>query len=288
MAEKKEIKERIKATQKTYQITSAMNMVSTSKLKRTEKNLKAFRPISDEIVRIMSSLLSTSEELEHKALKLNDSKPCYIIIASDRGLIGNYNNALLKFFDEYIKKHHKDKDEFYVATIGFKAFIYAKKKGYNLLNTASANIRDDILFVDFEEVSEKVLNGYLEGYIGKTTVFYTSFINTITTKIRREHLLPIHIREKDKKNLDVTEYIYEPNKEKVLDSMVKIYVNYSLYRILLEAKTSEHASRMNAMKNAKDNAKEIEEKLTLIYNHARQNQITTELIDIINGSSAVN
>ena len=285
MENKKAIKERILATNKTYQITSAMNMVSTAKLKRSEKALKSFRHISDEIRRIMTSLLSASPDLSNKALKLNKAKPCYILIASDRGLIGGYNNQLFKFFDEYIKNHHKSNDEFLVATIGFKAFSYAKKRGFNLINQESQNIRDDILFVDFEEVSTKVLNGYLSDEIGKTTIFYTSYVNTLTNKIKREHLLPIHIKEKDKKNLEVTEYSYEPDKTTVLDSMVHLYMNYSLYRILLEAKTSEHASRMNAMKNAKDNAKEIEEKLTLIYNHARQSQITTELIDIINGSS---
>lgn len=287
MENKKIIKERIKATEKTYQITSAMNMVSTSKLKKSEKLLKSFRPISDEIKRIMTSLLSTSEELTHKSLLKNNAKPCYVIIASDRGLIGNYNNQIFKFFDEYISTRHKSIDEFVVATIGYKAFSYAKKKGFNLLNKESQNVRDDILFVDFEEVSSAVLDGYVKGEIGKTTVIYTQFVNTLTNKIVREHLLPIHIKEADKKNIDKTEYTYEPDKEVVLDQMTKLYVSYSLYRIILEAKTSEHASRMNAMKNAKDNAKEIEEKLTLSYNHARQNQITTELIDIINGSSAV-
>ena len=287
MAEKKQIKERIQATNKTYQITSAMNMVSTSKLRRSEKNLKTFRPISDEIIKIMSSLLASSEELSHKALMESKGKPCYIVIASDRGLIGGYNNALFKFFDEYIKSHHSSNDEFMVATIGFKAFMYAKKRKYNLINKESTNIRDDILFTDFEEVSQNVLSMYMSGEIGKTTVFYTTYVNTLKNTITRDHLLPIHIRERDRKNIYKTDFSYEPGKEKVLDSMVNMYINYSLYRILLEAKTSEHAARMNAMKNAKDNAKDIEERLTLLYNHARQNQITTELIDIINGSNAV-
>ncbi|MBP5343420.1 ATP synthase F1 subunit gamma [bacterium] len=287
MAEKKQIKERIQATNKTYQITSAMNMVSTSKLKRSEKSLKTFRPISDEIIRIMTSLLASNDELTHKALLSSSSKPCYIIIASDRGLIGNYNNALFKFFEAYIASHHKSNDDFMVATIGFKAYMYAKKKKYNIVNQESVNNRDDILFTDFEDVSNSILKMYLNDEIGKTTVFYSVFINTLNSKIVREHLLPIHIRERDKNNIDSINYTYEPGKESVLDSMINLYINYSLYRIMLEAKTSEHAARMNAMKNAKDNAKEIEEKLTLLYNHARQNQITTELIDIINGSNAV-
>ena len=286
MADQKLIKERIKATEKTYQITNAMNMVSTSKLRKSEKSLKQFRPISDEIKKMMISLVSNSNELSHPTLIDNGAKPCYILIASDRGLIGNYNNALFKYFDGYIKEHHKSNDEFYVATIGFKAFSYAKRKRYNLINEENINIRDDILFIDFSEVSDLIRKGYIEGRIGKTTVFYTSFVNTITNKIIEETILPISVLKDD--STDHQEYIYEPGIEMVLDRVIDLYVDYSLYRIILEAKTSEHASRMNAMKNAKDNAKDIEEKLTLEYNHARQNQITTELIDIINGSNAIN
>lgn len=285
MAEKRLIKEQIRATEKTYQITSAMNMVSTSKLKRSEKSLKSFRPLSDSIKQIMESLLSSNEIIDNSCFKENKSKPCYIVIASDRGLIGNYNNQLLKHFTEYVNKKHKSKDEFYVATIGFKAYSYAKRMGYNLINSESINIRDDILFVDFEEITNKIIKGYKDGLIGKTTAFYTSFVNSLTNKITKERLLPIKL--KDKSN-EYNEFIFEPDKGVVLNELVNLYVKYTLYRIMLEAKTSEHASRMNAMKNAKDNAKEIEEKLTLLYNHARQNQITTELIDIINGSNAVN
>lgn len=281
MAEKRKIKERIQATNKTYQITNAMNMVSTSKLRKTEKQLKDFRPLSNSIKEIMSSLISATD-LEHKAFKNNNGIPCYILISSDRGLIGSYNNSLFKYFEEYIALNHKD-DNFIVATIGFKAYSFCKKKGYNLLNKESVTNRDDVLFVDFEEVSKGVLEGYLNGSIGKTTIFYTTYINTISSEVTKFTLLPISLDKKTIRN----EFLYEPNKEEVLNTLVNIYVSYSIYNIILESKTSEHASRMNAMKNASDNAKDIEERLTLQYNHARQTQITTELIDIINGSNAI-
>ena len=105
-------------------------------------------------------------------------------------------------------------------------------------------------------------------------------------KITVEQILPV-IKDESYDKVDKTEYIFEPSLEVVLDEVIRLNISYTLYRIVLDAKTSEHASRMNAMKNASDNAKEIEERLTLLYNHARQNQITTELTDIINGSNAV-
>ena len=287
MAEKKQIKERILATEKTYQITQAMNMVSTAKLRRAERTLSEFKPISDSIKETMNSLLLSNPDLSSTALIENDRKPCYILIASDRGLIGNYNNALFRYFEEYIKKRHESKNEFFVATIGYKAYSFAKKRGYRQVNTEPNNIRDDILFVDFEEVARGIVDGYLNHKVGKTTVFYQKFINTMTSKITVDQILPI-TPSKDAKVFDSTEYIFEPSKEEVLESLIKLDVSYTLFRIILEAKASEHAARMNAMKNASDNAKDIEERLTLLYNHARQNQITTELTDIINGSNAVN
>ncbi|MCR5741451.1 MAG: ATP synthase F1 subunit gamma [Gammaproteobacteria bacterium] len=286
MVEKKQIKERIKATEKTHQITEAMNMVSTAKLRRAERTLKEFTPISNSIKETMNSLLLNNPDLSHKALEENDRKPCYIIIASDRGLIGNYNNALFKFFESYIKEHHKSKDEFYVATIGYKAYSYAKRHGLHQVNSEPNNIRDDVLFVDFEDVATSIVDGYAKDKVGKTTVFYQKYINTMTSKITIEQVLPV-IAQREKGDKDNIEYIFEPTKEVVLEQLIKLDVSYNLFRIILEAKTSEHASRMNAMKNASDNAKEIEEKLTLLYNHARQNQITTELTDIINGSNAI-
>ena len=287
MAEKKKIKERIKATEKTYQITQAMNMVSTAKLRRAEKTMKEFEPIASSIKETMNSLLFHNPDLSSKALETNDRKPCFILISSDRGLIGNYNTALFRFFEEHIKSQRLNKKDFFVATIGFKAFSYAKKNGYNQVNKEPNNIRDDVLFVDFEEVAKGIVDGYLNDQVGTTYVIYQKFINTMTSKITIEKLLPVE-RDEDYISNDVTEYIFEPSLDKVLEQLIKLDVSYSLFRIIIEAKTSEHASRMNAMKNASDNAKEIEEKLTLIYNHARQNQITTELIDIINGSNAVN
>ena len=145
---------------------------------------------------------------------------------------------------------------------------------------------DDILFVDFEEVARGIVDGYLNHQVGKTIVFYQKYVNTMTSRITVDQILPI-IPDKNFKKVDTTEYIFEPSKDEVVESLIKLDVSYTLFRIILEAKASEHASRMNAMKNAKDNAKDIEERLTLLYNHARQNQITTELIDIINGSNAV-
>lgn len=286
MAEKKLIKERIQATEKTYQITSAMNMVSTAKLKRTERILVGFRPISDEVNETMSSLLLANPEISSPALLPNNGTPCFVLVASDRGLIGSYNNSIFRYFEEYLKEHQLKNDDYIVATIGYKAYSYAKRRKYHLLNKEAVSVRDDVLFADFSDLSEQMVNGYISGLIGTTIVFYTEFINSFSSKVATMQVLPIAVEKSEETN-NQTEFIYEPDKDTVLNELTKLRVSYTIFRIILEAKTSEHASRMNAMKNASDNAKDIEEKLVLLYNHARQNQITTELTDIINGSDAV-
>ena len=290
---KKQIKERIQATKKTGQITSAMNMVSSAKLRKSERSLMKFRPISNSIKETMLSLLLSNPEITHKTLSLNEGKPCFVIVSSDRGLIGAYNNSLFRFFESYLLENNLLKEDILIAAIGFKSYSYFKKKGYHLLNTEAINIRDDVLFVDYEDLLVKLVEGYIKGSIGKTTVIYNSYINTIEYRQTTTTLLPIDIEglKKDIKPRETKnnnqEYIFEPNIEAVLDSLIYLDVSYTTHRIILEAKSSEHAARMNAMKNASDNADEIAERLTLLYNRARQSQITNELIDIVNGSNAV-
>lgn len=282
---KKQIKERIIATKKTGQITSAMNMVSSAKLRRSERSLMKFRPISDSIKETMASLLKSNPDITHKTLSLNEGKECFLILSTDRGLAGSYNNSLFKFFELFLKENNINKENIFIATIGIKAFSYFKKKGYNLINNEPINIRDDVLFVDYEDLLVKLVEGYAKGEIGRTTILYNAYKNSMECVQSLATLLPIDVKSERVEN--VSEYIFEPNIDQVLDSLIYLDVSYTMHRIILEAKSSEHASRMNSMKNASDNAEEIASRLTLLYNRARQTQITTELIDIVNGSSAV-
>ena len=282
---KKQIKERIIATKKTGQITSAMNMVSSAKLRRSERSLMKFRPISDSIKETMASLLKSNPDITHKTLSLNDAKECFVILSTDRGLAGSYNNSLFKYFELFLKENNINKEDIFIATIGIKAFSYFKKKGYTLINNEPINIRDDVLFVDYEDLLVKLVEGYAKGEIGKTTILYNAYKNSMECVQSLTTLLPIDVKSERIEN--VSEYIFEPNIDQVLDSLIYLDVSYTMHRIILEAKSSEHASRMNSMKNASDNAEEIASRLALLYNRARQTQITTELIDIVNGSSAV-
>jgi len=283
MASLREIKKRIEATRKTSQITKAMNMVSASKLRKVEKKHRAFQPIKLEVKTILEDVISSNPDVSHPLLEARDIKRVgYILVASDRGLAGPYNSNVFKYFESLIENHDQD---FIVGTIGYKAYSYCKKRKYPLLNKESINSRDEIKFIDFQAMSRAFINLYLNKGVDKIVMVYTDYVNTLTQNVTDQVLLPITDLIKSK--VMVSDYIFEPDAEDVIHSLLPIYLENTLYGIILDAKTSEHASRMTAMKNATDNAKEIIQKQNLIYNRARQAQITIELTDIIGGANAV-
>ncbi|QWB99780.1 ATP synthase F1 subunit gamma [Mycoplasmatota bacterium] len=284
MASLREIKKRIEATRKTSQITKAMNMVSASKLRKVEKKYHAFQPIKDEVERILLDVLSSNPETSFPLLEKREiNKVGFILVASDRGLAGPYNSNVFKYFENLLKENDKD---FIVGTIGYKAYRYCKKRKYPLLNKESISSRDEVKFIDFQAMSRAFIKLYLDKGVDKIVMVYTDYINTLTQNVVDQVLLPITDIVKSK--VQVSDYVFEPGTEEVINQLLPIYLENTLYGIILDAKTSEHASRMTAMRNATDNAKDIIQKQNLIYNRARQAQITIELTDIIGGANAVN
>ncbi len=293
MASMREIKSRIKATKKTAQITKAMHMVSASKLKKAERAIKGFRPLMYRLRDMIDNILLEGDDLiSHPMLEDREvGKICYILVSSDRGLAGPYNSSIFKAFSAHIARHHISQDEFVVATIGFKAFSYAKRMKYELLNEEPINVRDDIQFIDFNKITEVFQQDYLSGKIDSIIVFYNHFINTITQEVKYTQILPIlnrHNPNEEKDNGIKLIYNYEPSPQMIIDHLIPMYVENTLYGLILEAKASEHASRMTAMKSATDNAEDVIGTLQLHYNRARQAAITIELTDIIGGANAVN
>ena len=296
MASMREIKSRITATKKTSQITKAMYMVSAAKLKKAERAIKGFRPLMYHLKDMIDNIVEGDDLVTHPMLEDREvGKICYILISSDRGLAGPYNSSIFKAFSAHIARHHIARDEFIVAPIGFKAFSYAKRMNYELLNDEPINVRDDIRFVDFEEITKMFQRDYLDGKMDSIIVFYNHFINTITQEVKYTQILPIvsddetKVKEqKDSNNEVKLIYVYEPSPQEIVNHLIPMYVENTLYGLVLDAKASEHASRMTAMKSATDNAEDVIDTLQLHYNRARQAAITIELTDIIGGANAVN
>ena len=293
MASMREIKSRITATKKTAQITKAMHMVSASKLKKAEGIIKSYRPLVYKLREMIDNLLGSDDTLNHPMLVEREKQVvCYVLVTSDRGLAGPYNSSVFKAFTAFVEENHQSNDEFLVAAIGFKAYSFARRMKYNMLNEEIINVRDDIQFIDFKAVIDLFTKQFLSGKIDSIVVFYNHFINTITQNVEHVQILPITKREKTKEKTEENDlkliYNFEPSPQVIINHLLPMYVENTLYGMILEAKASEHASRMTAMKSATDNAEDVIHTLQLHYNRARQAAITIELTDIIGGANAVN
>ncbi len=293
MKSMRKIKKRMNATEKTSQITKAMEMVSASKLKKAERAIKSFRPLTEKLSMVLSRVLESDRELSHPILEAREVyKTVYILVASDRGLAGPFNNKVFKAFDQHIQKEHENKEEYEVVALGFKAFDFAKRKGHTLLHDNIIPMRDDVQFIDFQNIADRFIQGYLSGKFDKIVVFYNHFVNTLTQEVKHQTLIPLEdnpfLENKEEEEATYRSiYYYEPSASNVLNQLLPMYAVHVLYGMILESKASEHASRMTAMKNATENAEELLKDLNLFYNRARQNAITIELTDIIGGAEAV-
>lgn len=277
---------RIASTKSTAQITKAMHMVSQSKLKKSEKTYKSYQDFMNRIEDMTCQIISkASDDYIHPLIQKREiKKTAYLIITSDRGLAGAYNSSLFKAFEERITQKHKSYEEFVISAIGKKGFAFINKKRYTLISDEPIYVRDDVMFVDIEPLARKIIDSYLNKEIDNLVIVYNHYVNTLTQEITFKEILPLDNLEKKVTSVD---YIYETGIEKTLDLLLPMYIKDILYGIILDAKISEHSARMNAMKNATDNAEEVIEKLQLLYNRARQSAITTELIDIIGGANAI-
>lgn len=279
----RDIKARVVATKKTAQITKAMNMVSASKLKGAQKSTESFRPYMQRVEEIISSVASGSEELVHPLFEERQvSKTCYVLITCDRGLAGPFNGNVCKLLMSQIK----DNDNYVVAPLGTKGYMYCNSRKLNLLSDEIFSLPDDVPFESILSLIDKLVSGYLEKKFDKVVLVYNHFVNTLKIEPSLKTILPIK-KDFEENKINVN-YEYDESIESILDTILPLYLENLVYGIILDSKASEHASRMTAMSNATDNAEEVISKLELAYNRARQAAITLELTDIIGGSNAIN
>lgn len=282
------VKLRITATKKTSQITKAMNMISASKLKNAERHIKDYRPFLEKIEEILANIMQDQQALsdvDSIFLKPREIKKiCYIVISSDKGLAGAFNINVLKKLKKNIEELPKGID-YTVASIGLKSFNFVVKNNYNKFNEKPIFIRDDVEFHEMTEFIRSIVVGYILGSFDEVRVIYNHYINTLIQNVKVSKLLPIVEINKQCTN---SNYEYDGKMEDILNMVLPIYIENLVYGFILDSKASEHASRMNSMKKATDNATEVVGKLELLYNRARQQAITLELTDIIGGASVIN
>ncbi|MBA2871189.1 F-type H+-transporting ATPase subunit gamma [Anoxybacillus calidus] len=284
MASLRDIKTRINATKKTSQITKAMEMVSASKLNRAENNAKSFVPYMEKIQDVVASVALGSSNANHPMLvKRPVKKTGYLVITSDRGLAGAYNSNVLRTVYQTIQKRHKSTDEYAVIAIGRVGLSFFTKRNIPVVLNITG-LPDQPSFADIKRIASQTVNMFADGTFDELYMYYNHYVSAIQQDVTEKKLLPLTDLAANKK---LTSYEFEPSQEEILEVLLPQYAESLIYGALLDAKASEHAARMTAMKNATDNAKELIRTLTLSYNRARQAAITQEITEIVAGANAL-
>lgn len=284
MAGMRDIKRRIKSVNSTKQITKAMELVSTAKLRRTRSRLEKVKPYFETVNQTIQEILGSSSNIDHPYTSEREvKKSLYIVITADRGLCGGYNiNAIKKALEDI-----EDKENASFIVIGQKAKGYFSKRGYDIVGEY-VNISEKPEYNDAKSIGRLALNLYEEGKIDEIKLVYTQFVSTISQVPKRIKLLPVAKEEKEKTGEEEFKYVsYEPSPSVVLDYLIPKYIESTIFGTLVESAASEQAARRVAMESATDNAEEMIDSLVLSFNQARQAAITQEITEIVGGAEAL-
>ncbi len=287
MAVGKEIKTQIASIGSTRKITSAMEMVAASKMRKAQDRMQSSRPYANSIRRVIQHLAKANPEYKHLYMQERAVKRVgFIIVASDRGLCGGLNVNVFKAAVSKMKEFASQNVEIDVCALGSKAISFFRNYGGNVV--AAKGQLGDAPEMDQLIGSVKVmLDSYDEGKLDKLYVVSNDFVNTMTQKPAVEQLLPLQAGEDEEKLSHHWDYIYEPDAKELLDGLLKRYIESLVYQAVVENNACEQAARMLAMKNATDNAGNLIDELQLVYNKARQAAITQEISEIVGGAAAV-
>lgn len=298
MANLKEVRTRINSVNSTMQITSAMKMVSASKLRKSQTAILALRPYASKLHGVMQNLSgalqSSTEGVYAKIHKENpeDEKILLIPVASNKGLCGVFNVTVLRETINAIQNDYKvqyDKGNVDILCISKKIEETLTFRKYRVAGNEN-ELLDNLTYDKAVAFAEKLMNDFVEGKYDRIVFIYNQFKNAGTQILTKEQFLPIvsqNIAEADNNPADETEYIFQPSKEEILNTLIPKTLKLQLYKILLDSFTSEHGARMVSMTQATDNAAELLKELNLSYNKARQGAITNEIIEIVGGANAL-
>jgi F-type H+-transporting ATPase subunit gamma len=288
MASGKEIRTQIGSIKNTQKITSAMEMVAASKMRKAQDRMAATRPYSDKIYNVIQHLAFAHPEYKHPYLqdRQETKRVGYIVVSSDRGLCGGLNNNLFKTVLNDIKAKSDKGIEIDVCTIGQKASGFFSRLPVNHVGQA-VQLGDAPHPHELIGTVKVMLDAYNEGSIDSLYLVYNEFVNTMTQDNKVVRLLPATPEKPSKELSHHWDYIYEPDAKEVLDDLLVRYIESLVYQGVVENIACEQASRMLAMKNATDNAGNLIDDLQLVYNKARQAAITQEISEIVAGAAAV-
>ncbi len=289
MANLKEIRNRITSVSSTMQITSAMKMVSASKLKRAQDAITQMRPYAEKLQEILGNLSSTLDLSENAYSEAREVKNVLIVgVTSNRGLCGGFNNNIIKRVKTLVDTEYANANP-KVLCLGKKIKDLYKKTDNYYINDKIApveNIFAELTFENTAIIGENLMELFENGTFDKVIVVYNKFINAASQKVMTEDFLPI-VSVAEESSAGAGDYIFEPGKIEIVEDLIPKSLKVQLFKGLLDSHASEHGARMTAMHKATDNANEMKKDLTLSYNKARQAAITNEILEIVGGAEAL-
>jgi len=286
MANLKLIRKRIQGVKGTQQLTRAMKLVAAAKLRKSQENALALRPYSDGLLEVISHLASRLEEGTHPLLEKREMKRALLLVfTSDRGLCGAFNLNVCRAAEAFYPNHGLGRDAVTLAVIGKKGNEYLGRRQYPV-GKFFKDMFADISYDRISRIGNELSAEYVSGSYDALFVLYNYFHSPAIQKVRLERILPVEpIAVKAEQGQ--FEHLFEPDRRSILDAVFPMYVNIRVYHSLLESVASEMGARMTAMDNATRNAADLIKRLTLLYNKARQEAITKELMDIVGGAEAI-
>ncbi len=287
MAGSKEIRTKIKSVQNTRKITKAMEMVAASKMRKAQERMRTARPYGEKIRNVAAHISHANPEYRHPFLVSRDTvkRVGIIVITTDKGLCGGLNTNVLRLVINNMKQWEAEGEEFDVCCIGNKGFSFMQRMGANVVSHV-VGLGDKPHMEKLIGALKVMLDAYVADRFDRLIIFYNKFVNTMKQEAVMEQLLPLS-GEKLGVPTGSWDYIYEPEAKSVLDQALSRYVEALIYQAVSENMASEQSARMVAMKSASDNAGDVIDELTLIYNKSRQAAITKELSEIVGGAAAI-
>lgn len=285
-----DIKTKIASTKNTSQITNAMQMVSAAKLGRSEEAARNFQVYAQKVRKLLTDILhgngagaSTNPMLISRSVK----KTGYIVITSDRGLVGGYNSSILKAVMELKEEYHPDGKGFEMICIGGMGADFFKARGIQPLYELRG-LSDQPSFDQVRKIISKTVEMYQNELFDELYVCYNHHVNTLTSQMRVEQMLPIVDLDPNEADEEYSlTFELETSREEILEQLLPRFAESMIYGAIIDAKTAENAAGMTAMQTATDNAKKVINDLTIQYNRARQAAITQEITEIVAGASAL-
>lgn len=292
MATLRDIRKRLKAIENTKKITAAMKMVAAAKLRKVQDRMLNFRPYAQKMESVLSNLAQTAEREIHPILVVRPRKTVEVlVITSDKGLCGAFNANILRIAYKYIVNLQKEGFELSLSIVGRKARDFFRRRHFTIRNSW-IGISGRVTYSNAQVIARDLIENYTNETIDEVTILFNEFKSLIAQKTTLTKLLPIGAIEeeegkKEPSSISGGDYLYEPSRAVIFDTLLPKYIEIQIFRALLESSASEEAARMTAMENATKNCGEMIDKVTLLANKIRQAGITKDLMDIVGGVEAL-